>query len=72
MYPAITHHGIKPTFKERRDFKSNRLTYHIDIVSTLYRCLIANIEPMFVKRRQNNIDMTLSTFQPIFNQILTL
>ena len=49
--------------KQRRDFKSNRRTN----VSTLFRRLVANIEPTFTKRRQNNVDIMLSTFQPIFN-----
>ena len=42
-----------------------------NIVSTLFRRLVANVEPTFAKRRQNKVDITLSTlstyFQPNFN-----
>lgn len=34
---------------------------------TLNRCLFANVEPMVVKRR-HVVNLTLSTYQSIFNQ----
>ena len=42
---------------------------------TLHLCLFANVKQTFVKRRQNNIEITLSTYltiYPIFSQISTL
>ena len=35
-------------------------------VSTLFPRLDANVEPTFAKRRQNNVDITLSTFSTYF------
>ena len=37
----------------------------------LYRCLFGNVEPPFVKPRQNDVNTMLSTYQHIFYQILT-
>jgi hypothetical protein len=33
---------------------------------------LAAVEPMFVKQRQSNVDIRLSTSQPFFYQISTL
>jgi hypothetical protein len=38
----------------------------------LIQRLLAAVEPMFVKQRQSNIDIRLSTSQPFFYQISTL
>ena len=37
------------------------------IISTLYRRLVANVGPTFVRCRRNNVDVTLLTFQPIYS-----
>ena len=39
---------------------------------TVYGRLVANVEPTFVKRRQNSVEVMSSTYQSIFYQILTL
>ena len=45
---------------------------HEHCIDVVERRLVANVEPTFAKRRQNNVDITLSTFQPIFNEISIL